>query len=51
VADSEAERTQMPRTPKKKTAMNFGTAQIIQGNALHLPLADNNVDLICTSPP
>lgn len=31
--------------------MNLGTAQIIQGNALNLPLSDNSVDLICTSPP
>jgi DNA modification methylase len=31
--------------------MNLGTAQIIQGNALNLPLPDSSVDLICTSPP
>lgn len=29
----------------------LGTAQIIQGNALALPLPDSSVDLICTSPP
>jgi DNA modification methylase len=28
-----------------------GSARIIRGNALDLPLADNSVDLICTSPP
>jgi DNA modification methylase len=28
-----------------------GTARIIRGNALALPLADASVDLICTSPP
>jgi DNA modification methylase len=28
-----------------------GTAQVIQGNALALPLPDASVDLICTSPP
>jgi DNA modification methylase len=27
------------------------SAAIIRGNALHLPLADESVDLICTSPP
>lgn len=27
------------------------TATIIRGDALHLPLADESVDLICTSPP
>lgn len=31
--------------------MNLGTARIIRGNALDLPLADDSVDLICTSPP
>lgn len=31
--------------------MNLGIAQIIQGNALALPLPDASVDLICTSPP
>lgn len=31
--------------------VSIGTAQIIQGNALNLPLPDSSVDLICTSPP
>jgi DNA modification methylase len=31
--------------------MKLGTAQVIRGNALGLPLADNTVDLIVTSPP
>lgn len=31
--------------------MKLGTAQVIRGNALDLPLADNTVDLIVTSPP
>lgn len=31
--------------------MRLGTAQVIQGNALALPLPDSSVDLICTSPP
>lgn len=29
----------------------LGTAQTIRGDAFNLPLADNTVDLICTSPP
>ena len=28
-----------------------GSVQIIRGNALDLPLADNSVDLVVTSPP
>jgi DNA modification methylase len=31
--------------------MTTGTARIIRGNALALPLADESVDLVCTSPP
>jgi len=31
--------------------MTIGQAQVIQGNALNLPLPDASVDLICTSPP
>jgi DNA modification methylase len=31
--------------------MTLGTARVIRGNALALPLADESVDLICTSPP
>ena len=31
--------------------MNLGTAQVIRGNALALPLADNSVDLCVSSPP
>ena len=31
--------------------MNLGTAQVIRANSRHLPLADNTVDLVCTSPP
>jgi DNA modification methylase len=31
--------------------MTIGTAQIIRANARHLPLADNTVDLVVTSPP
>lgn len=31
--------------------MNLGTAQIIQGNALALPLPDSSVDAVVTSPP
>ena len=31
--------------------MNLGTAQVIHGDARHLPLADNTVDLVVTSPP
>jgi DNA modification methylase len=31
--------------------VSLGSAQIIQGNALALPLADSSVDLVCTSPP
>ena len=31
--------------------MTLGTATVIRGNALHLPLPDASVDLICTSPP
>jgi SAM-dependent methyltransferase len=31
--------------------MNLGTAQVIQGDARHLPLADDSVDLVVTSPP
>ena len=31
--------------------MNLGTAQVIRANARHLPLADDSVDLVCTSPP
>src|SRR5215216_2263126 len=31
--------------------MNLGEAQIIQGNALNLPIPDSSVDLVCTSPP
>jgi DNA modification methylase len=31
--------------------MNLGTARVIQGDARHLPLADNTVDLVVTSPP
>ena len=31
--------------------MTTGTAQVIRANALHLPLADNSVDLVVTSPP
>ena len=47
----------MPRLPLRvehhlanRTPMT-GTAQVIQGNALNLPLEDASVDLICTSPP
>ena len=28
-----------------------GTAIVLRGDAAHLPLPDNSVDLICTSPP
>jgi len=28
-----------------------GSVTIIRGNALNLPLADNSVDLVVTSPP
>jgi DNA modification methylase len=31
--------------------VNLGTAQVIRGDARHLPLADNSVDLVVTSPP
>ena len=31
--------------------MNLGTAEVIRANARHLPLADNTVDLVVTSPP
>ena len=31
--------------------MKLGTAQVIRANARHLPLADNSVDLVVTSPP
>lgn len=31
--------------------MNLGTAQIIRADSRHLPLADNSVDLVVTSPP
>jgi len=31
--------------------MNLGTARVVHGNALDLPLDDNTVDLVCTSPP
>ena len=31
--------------------MNLGTAQIIRADSRHLPLADNTVDLVVTSPP
>jgi DNA modification methylase len=31
--------------------MNLGTASIIRANSRHLPLADNSVDLVVTSPP
>jgi DNA modification methylase len=31
--------------------MTLGTARVIRGNALALPLEDESVDLICTSPP
>ena len=31
--------------------MTTGTATVIRANALHLPLADNSVDLVVTSPP
>lgn len=31
--------------------MSYGTAEIIRGDARHLPLADDSVDLIVTSPP
>ena len=27
------------------------TAHVIRANSRHLPLADNSVDLVCTSPP
>jgi DNA modification methylase len=30
---------------------SLGTATVIRGNARHLPLADNSVDLVVTSPP
>jgi hypothetical protein len=30
--------------------MTIGTARVIRGNALALPLEDESVDLICTSP-
>ncbi len=30
---------------------NKGTATIIRGNALDLPIADSTVDLVVTSPP
>jgi ubiquinone/menaquinone biosynthesis C-methylase UbiE len=30
---------------------NRGTARVIRGNALDLPLADSSVDLVVTSPP
>jgi DNA modification methylase len=31
--------------------MTLGSASVIRGNARHLPLADNSVDLVVTSPP
>ena len=31
--------------------MNLGTASVIRANSRHLPLADNSVDLVVTSPP
>jgi hypothetical protein len=31
--------------------MNLGTAQVIRANSRNLPLADNSVDLVVTSPP
>jgi DNA modification methylase len=31
--------------------VNLGTAQVIRANARYLPLADNSVDLVVTSPP
>jgi DNA modification methylase len=31
--------------------MNLGSAEVVHGNARHLPLDDNSVDLIVTSPP
>jgi DNA modification methylase len=31
--------------------MNLGTATVLHANARHLPLADNTVDLVVTSPP
>lgn len=31
--------------------MKLGTAQVIRANSRHLPLADNSVDLVVTSPP
>jgi DNA modification methylase len=31
--------------------MNLGTAQVIRADARNLPLADNSVDLVVTSPP
>jgi tRNA1(Val) A37 N6-methylase TrmN6 len=31
--------------------MNLGTAQVIRANSRSLPLADNSVDLVVTSPP
>lgn len=30
---------------------NTGSAQVIQANSRNLPLADNSVDLVVTSPP
>jgi site-specific DNA-methyltransferase (cytosine-N4-specific) len=31
--------------------VNLGTAQVIRANSRNLPLADNSVDLVVTSPP
>ena len=31
--------------------MNLGTAQVIRANSRHLPIADDSVDLVVTSPP
>ena len=31
--------------------MNLGTATVIRANSRHLPIADNTVDLVVTSPP
>lgn len=39
------------RTGGAGAVSNLGTAQVIRGDARNLPLADNSVDLVVTSPP
>lgn len=39
------------QTARQKLALKIGTSQIIQGSILQLPLKDNSIDAIITSPP